>query len=74
MSSDNRPNPPVELSQKFMAWNIKSMDENLKTINMYVKSIAESLKAIAETFKIGKGPTSTPQQPQVPLNQDQIPF
>ena len=46
-SDDKRPIPAVEVSQKYMAWNIKEISESLKMIAMVAKSIDETLKKIA---------------------------
>ena len=39
---DRKPIPPVEVSQKFMAWNIKEISESLKAIEGYIATIASA--------------------------------
>jgi hypothetical protein len=59
---DEKPVQSVELSQKYMAWNIKSIDESLKKIDASLKSLEESARKIVEIFKGTKCPTTMPQQ------------
>lgn len=41
----NKATPPVELSVKYMAWNIKQMDANLKRIADAVEMIMQDMRA-----------------------------
>jgi hypothetical protein len=44
MMDQNKPTPPLDLSVKYMAWNIKQMDVN-------IKRIADSLEMIVQEMK-----------------------
>lgn len=41
--------PPVELSAKYMAWNIKRIDEHLSKI---AKSLEETVELLKGNFKV----------------------
>jgi NADH:ubiquinone oxidoreductase subunit D len=57
---EKRPIPTVEVSQKYMAWNIKEMSESLKIIAMALKNIDSNIS------KMMQGRCQPQQRPQQP--------
>ena len=64
---DRKPLPSVEMSQKYMAWNIKEMSESLKTI----ASVAKNVEKILSTVGLNK---SAPTNAGRAVVVDELPF
>jgi hypothetical protein len=60
-NQEQKPVPPVELSLKYIAWNIKEMSESQKTMALAIKMLAEAM------IKQKNQPTSMPRQDDFPF-------
>ena len=69
-SEERKPIPTVEVSQKYMAWNIKEMAENMKIIAMALKNIDSNIAMMMRA----KQPQRQQQQPSQPSQDDFPPF
>ena len=63
---ERKPIPPVEVSQKYMAWNIKEMSESLKIISMALKNIDSNISYIMRAKQQEKQQQRQQQMPAPP--------
>lgn len=63
---EKKPIPPIEVSQKYMAWNIKEMSESLKIISMALKNIDSNISSMMRN-------KNNPQQNQQQQQQRPLP-
>ena len=42
--AEQREVPPIELSAKYMAWNVKQIDEHLKKISVSIDELVQIMK------------------------------
>jgi len=60
MTAPTKEVPPVELSVKYMAWNVKQIDVN-------IKRIADSLDQLVEAVKKVSASSSAFKQTEIPF-------
>jgi hypothetical protein len=54
---DHKPLQPIEVSLKYMAWNIKEISESQKTICKYIEIIAKNQMQQMQQTQKPNGPT-----------------
>ncbi len=66
----NAPPPPIEISAKYAAWNIKGIDEKMEMLFSVCQRIAIGVERIATALeKLSKSPSNVK-----PATADDVPF